>query len=594
MPDPQESGPALDRAPIVTVIMPFLNAERHIAAAIDSVRAQTLDGWELLLVDDGSSDRSRSIAEARAGRDPDRIRVLQHAGGANRGIAASRNLAMRAARGRYVAFLDADDLYEPRRLEVHVRVLEADAGLGVVLSADRYWHDSPASGQAAVHDRGRVIRPAGPSGRRIEPPAFIAATLMTPAAPMTAICSVTFRRSAFDAIGGAPDEFRGLYEDQVLLCKLLLQYPVLALDEPLARYRQHPESVTRGNAPINCGPGSAAQQARSRFLTWLQDYLAAHPVDSPGLQAWLRAEIDGLGQRRLVPPSGAKGPLRRTFRRALLAVMPARAVLPLEHFADRLDARRVRRRVVRRIEVFESTASGLDRSIRAYWNRRVNDTRLSDDLPGTAGFYAGLDNYRLRKNAYLSRVLDFGGWAGRDVLEVGCGPGLDLVRFARAGARVTGVDISPTAVDLARGCCQAAGVAATLLEADGARLPFADASFDLVYCHGVLSFVRDPARVVAEAQRVLRPGGEAVLMVYNRRSWMNLILNIPGLPVGRGHADAPCFRTWSPRDFETLLAGFRDHRLVFERYAPSALAVGPARWLRPLGWHLLAFCRKSA
>ena len=235
----------------------------------------------------------------------------------------------------------------------------------------------------------------------------------------------------------------------------------------------------------------------------------------------------------------------------------------------------------------------LNRAIRAYWDVRVDDTRLSEHQPGTAEFYAALDAYRLRKNPYLLRVVNFAGWAGRDVLEIGCGPGLDLVRFAKGGARVTGVDVATTALDLAQGCCRAAGVKATLLQADGARLPFAEASFDLVYCHGVLSFVRDPAGLVEEAHRVLRPGGQAILMVYNRRSWMNALLHVPGLPVGRGHADAPGFRTWSRREFEGLLAPFPRHRLAVERYAPANLRVLSARWLRPFGWHLLAFCQKA-
>jgi SAM-dependent methyltransferase len=233
---------------------------------------------------------------------------------------------------------------------------------------------------------------------------------------------------------------------------------------------------------------------------------------------------------------------------------------------------------MQRITEYEASPAGRDRTIRAYWDQRIDDTRLSDDPPGTAAHFAALDAYRLRKNAYLPRVVDFGAWANRDVLEIGCGPGLDLLRFARGGARVTGVDLAPVALDLARDCCRTAGVQATLLEADGARLPFADAAFDLVYCHGVLSFARDPARLVAEANRVLRPGGQAILMVYNRRSWMNLLLNMPGSPVDQGHADAPGFRSYARPEFERLLAPFPDRRIVFERH----------------GWHLLAFCRKSA
>ena len=228
----------------------------------------------------------------------------------------------------------------------------------------------------------------------------------------------------------------------------------------------------------------------------------------------------------------------------------------------------------------------------------MNDTRLSDAPCGSAEFFAALDAYRLRKCEYLPRVVDFGGWTGRDVLEIGCGAGLDLVRFARGGARVTGVDVVPAAIALTRDYCRVAGVPAVLVEADGARLPFPDAAFDLVYCHGVLSFVRDPGAVIAEAHRVLRPGGEAILMVYNRRSWMHLLLKVFGGLIGQGHADAPAFRTYSLAEFERLVAVFTEKRFVTERHLPAGagfmLRALPEHWLRPYGWHLLAFCRKSA
>ena len=256
-----------------------------------------------------------------------------------------------------------------------------------------------------------------------------------------------------------------------------------------------------------------------------------------------------------------------------------------------------------------ATRRARDVKIRQYWNHRIHDTELGDHPRGSAAFFAAMDEYRLRKSAYLTRTVPFDAWAGSDVLEIGCGPGLDLMRFAKGGARVTGVDVAETAVDLARGYFAVSGQPGQLLVADGAALPFRDESFDLVYCHGVLAFAGDPAAIVNEARRVLRPGGRAVLMVYNRHSWMNVLARGFGLTLG--HADAPAFRMHTRKEFASLLADFQEVRITGERLpAPTRTGTGrgstimnrlvaaglcliPERWLRATGWHLMAFCRKE-
>lgn len=241
--------------------------------------------------------------------------------------------------------------------------------------------------------------------------------------------------------------------------------------------------------------------------------------------------------------------------------------------------------------------AALDAAVRAYWSERIHDVELSPDPPGSAAFYAALDAYRLRKNGYLLECVGFDRWVDRDVLEIGCGAGLDLVRFARGGARVTGVDIASGAIDLARGYCDVAGVQATLLEADGACLPFGDDQFELVYCHGVLPFARDPAAIVAESYRVLRAGGTAIFMVYNRRSGMNLAARLGRVRLG--HGDAPGFRLYDRDQFAELVAAFPQSVITVERLSPAGSVVHGiicrlfSRGLRSYGWHLVAHCRKT-
>lgn len=112
---------------------------------------------------------------------------------------------------------------------------------------------------------------------------------------------------------------------------------------------------------------------------------------------------------------------------------------------------------------------------------------------------------------WLRRAAEFDGHAGESILEIGCGAGADLEQFVRGGAIATAVDITPAHVRLARERLQGR---AEVFEAGGTALPFADASFDYVYSHGVLHHIEQPRRVVEEIYRVLKPGGRFNVMVY--------------------------------------------------------------------------------
>ena len=123
----------MSASPAVSVITPVWNARATLAEAVGSVLAQTMPDWELLLVDDGSTDGSRDLAERVAARDG-RVRVLGD--GVNRGPAAARNAGIRAARGRRLAFLDADDRWRPEKLEAQLRFME-ETGHAFVFSSYR-------------------------------------------------------------------------------------------------------------------------------------------------------------------------------------------------------------------------------------------------------------------------------------------------------------------------------------------------------------------------------------------------------------------------------------------------------------------------
>src|SRR5262245_55521841 len=129
--------------PKVSVLLPVYNAERYLAETLDSALAQTHPNLEVIVIDDGSVDRSRAIAEARAERDP-RVRVITKTNG---GVAAARNRAIAEASGDLIAPLDADDLWSATKIERQVkRMRDGGDAVGLVYS---WW--------AWMDERGRVL-----------------------------------------------------------------------------------------------------------------------------------------------------------------------------------------------------------------------------------------------------------------------------------------------------------------------------------------------------------------------------------------------------------------------------------------------------
>jgi SAM-dependent methyltransferase len=246
--------------------------------------------------------------------------------------------------------------------------------------------------------------------------------------------------------------------------------------------------------------------------------------------------------------------------------------------------------------------------VRTYWNAHIHDLEITSHPVGSPGFFADLDQYHFEKLHHLPRLIPFDAYRGKRVLEVGCGAGTDLVRFARGGAIVTGVDLSASAIALARQNFAQQKLEADLREADGEHLPFPDSSFDLVYAHGVVQYTADDQRLVAECRRVLKPGELAIFQVYNRVSWLNALSKLMKVPLE--HEDAPVLGKYSAAELRRLLKGFSDVRIVEERFPVKSrlhrgwkglmfntMFVGtfnalPRSFVRRFGWHLLAFCRK--
>jgi SAM-dependent methyltransferase len=160
------------------------------------------------------------------------------------------------------------------------------------------------------------------------------------------------------------------------------------------------------------------------------------------------------------------------------------------------------------------------RDVREFWNETPCGTYGKDLPEGTPEYFAAIEAERYAMEPEIPRYAQFSRWRGKRVLEVGFGAGSDLMRFARAGAEVVGVDLGFKGATLARKRIGLESASADVLVSDAEHLPFSDDSFDLVYSWGVIHHSPDTSATVREIHRVLKPGGRITIMIYHTLSWV--------------------------------------------------------------------------
>jgi len=257
-------------APRVSILMIFLNEERFIEEAIRSVLTQTSEAWELLLIDDGSTDGSSAIARRYAAADPERIRYIEHPGRANLGMSASRNLGLQHARGEYIALLDADDVYLPSKLADQVALLDGDPEATMLYGRTLYWYGW--TGDPADRSRDHLTLAAPEYGRLYDPP-YLLDLYLRDMRYFPCTCSVLIRRTAVEEVGGFVNRFRGTYEDMAFYAKIFLRYRVRVVDRCWDRYRQHPESCWAEAVLAGQYADNRPSQVRYELLEWLHTLL---------------------------------------------------------------------------------------------------------------------------------------------------------------------------------------------------------------------------------------------------------------------------------------------------------------------------------
>ena len=288
--------------PRVLIIIPAYNALRFLPQTVASALAQTWDDFELLIVDDGSSDGTEDwVSQQRDSR----IRMVQKTNG---GLAAARNTGIATARGEYVAFLDADDLWEPNKLEQQVACLDAHPEVGLVHTAIRYIDEDnhEINRVLGIHGDGDVWREVV-----VHNPVRCGSTPLV-------------RRECFEVVG-IFDPTLTFSEDWDMWIRIASSYHFATINEPLTLYRQHNTNMTKGYQVImpnlekiierafqEAPAGSAAlkQESYGRaylFAAWraffAHDFRTAKMLQRQAFAAWprLRFEKNNLSlTRRLI------------------------------------------------------------------------------------------------------------------------------------------------------------------------------------------------------------------------------------------------------------------------------------------------------
>jgi SAM-dependent methyltransferase len=250
--------------------------------------------------------------------------------------------------------------------------------------------------------------------------------------------------------------------------------------------------------------------------------------------------------------------------------------------------------------------------VRQYWNQQSCDTQVAQGARFSRKYFEEIEAFRYFDQPFIHAFAQFSRYHGRRVLEVGFGAGTDFIQWLRAGAVASGIDLTPEALANLTHRIEVYGLPRPerILVADAENLPFASDSFDLGYSFGVLHHSPDTEKAVAELVRVVRPGGEVKIMVYNRHSiyvlnrWVKKAL-LRGRPwkslrwVVWNHIESIGTKAYTRGELVRMLSGLpleclRIHTELTAADYLSAFAFRPLNWLYRLclkcasgggGWH---------
>ncbi|MBK0401905.1 glycosyltransferase family 2 protein [Adhaeribacter sp. BT258] len=282
--------------PLVSVIIAFLNEEKFLSETIKSVLAQTYLNWELLLVDDGSTNQSTGIAKQFAADHPGKIFYLEHEGHVNKGVCVSRNLGVKNSKGNLIAILDADDVWLPEKLQKQVAIFQKYPDLGLVAEGSTHWYswNDPKAEDieipvGSLYEKNRVIRLPAHQDKVFGPVELLYSLYPLSKGAAAGPCAWLLSKKAIIKAGGFEESFTKeyqLYEDQAFLCKIYLREKVYLSSECNNLYRQRPGSVVQW---VN--EKGHYHKVRAYFLNWLENYFQHHNISDAKLKKLLNQAL---------------------------------------------------------------------------------------------------------------------------------------------------------------------------------------------------------------------------------------------------------------------------------------------------------------
>jgi glycosyltransferase involved in cell wall biosynthesis len=271
--------------PVVSVYISSYNHARYLPQTIDSVLSQSFQDFELLILDDGSTDNSHAVLSDYQQRYPDKIHYFWHEGHANRGISYSCNLALARARGTYFTWLGSDDYWLPNKLAIQVKFMQEHPGVGLSYTSA---HTLSATGE---------LFPALGAQGYVSTEAWRQFVIANPIIASTAMVA----RHCFDEVGTFDENL--VFSDWELWIRLTAKYAVAFLPEPLAAYRVHGQNISISNkkAASILAHNLAVIETATRELSCIDEGLKLQSLAN----VYLRAGLDYFANEQLTEAKGS-------------------------------------------------------------------------------------------------------------------------------------------------------------------------------------------------------------------------------------------------------------------------------------------------